>query len=52
VIAFPITPFKPDLSLDLVGLRKNLRELIRHPLAAIVAAGGANCIRSHPPSTF
>jgi 5-dehydro-4-deoxyglucarate dehydratase len=50
VIAFPITPFKPDLSLDLVGLRKNLRELIRHPLAAIVAAGGTGELYSLTPS--
>jgi len=40
VIAFPITPFNPDLSLDIAGLRKNLHELVRHPFAAIVAAGG------------
>jgi 5-dehydro-4-deoxyglucarate dehydratase len=40
VIAFPVTPFRADLSLDLDGLRRNLRVLVEHPLAAIVAAGG------------
>jgi 5-dehydro-4-deoxyglucarate dehydratase len=40
VIAFPVTPFKLDLSLDIAGLRRNLQELVRHPFAAIVAAGG------------
>jgi len=40
VIAFPVTPFKPDLSLDIPGLRSNLQELVKHPFAALVAAGG------------
>jgi 5-dehydro-4-deoxyglucarate dehydratase len=40
VIGFPVTPFKSDLSLDLDGLRRNLRAMLRHPPAAIVAAGG------------
>jgi len=40
VIAFPITPFKNDLSLDLEGLERNLTELVRHPVCAVVAAGG------------
>jgi 5-dehydro-4-deoxyglucarate dehydratase len=40
VIAFPITPFKEDLSLDLAGLRRNLSKLLEHPICAIVAAGG------------
>ena len=40
VIAFPITPFAPDLSLDICGLRKNLRNPVPHPVAAVVAAGG------------
>jgi 5-dehydro-4-deoxyglucarate dehydratase len=50
VIAFPVTPFKLDLSLDIVGLRKNLRELVRHPFAAIVAAGGTGELYSLTPS--
>jgi len=40
VIAFPITPFRDDLSLDLAGLRKNLEGLLAHPIGAVVAAGG------------
>jgi 5-dehydro-4-deoxyglucarate dehydratase len=40
VIAFPVTPFRSDLSLDLDGLRRNVGALAAHPLAAIVAAGG------------
>ena len=40
VIAFPITPFKDDLSLDLPGLHQNLTKLIEHPISAVVAAGG------------
>jgi 5-dehydro-4-deoxyglucarate dehydratase len=40
VIAFPVTPFHSDFSLGLDGLRKNLRALLKHPMAAIVAAGG------------
>jgi 5-dehydro-4-deoxyglucarate dehydratase len=40
VIAFPVTPFKKDLSLDLDGFRRNLQSLLRHRLAAVVAAGG------------
>src|SRR4051794_9279962 len=40
VIAFPVTPFKSDLSLDRDGLRKNLRSLLKHPICAVVAAAG------------
>src|SRR3954464_785668 len=40
VIAFPVTPFRSDLSLDLDGLRRNLRALLKHPICAIVAAAG------------
>jgi 5-dehydro-4-deoxyglucarate dehydratase len=40
VIAFPITPFRKDLSLDLAGLRENLDRLLAHPVSAVVAAGG------------
>ncbi len=50
VIAFPITPFKPDLSLDIPGLRRNLQQLMQHPIAAIVAAGGTGEIYSLTPS--
>jgi 5-dehydro-4-deoxyglucarate dehydratase len=50
VIAFPVTPFQADLSLDTPGLRRNIQELIRHPLAAIVAAGGTGEMYSLTPS--
>jgi 5-dehydro-4-deoxyglucarate dehydratase len=50
VIAFPVTPFKPDFSLDLAGLRKNIQALLRHPIAAIVAAGGTGEMYSLTPA--
>ncbi len=50
VIAFPVTPFNPDLSLDLAGLRKNIQCLLRHPIAAIVAAGGTGEMYSLTPA--
>lgn len=39
VIAFPITPFKEDLSLDLPRLHENLNKLLEYPISAIVTAG-------------
>lgn len=50
VIAFPVTPFKKDLSLDIDGLRKNLQSLLKHPICAIVAAGGTGELYSLTPS--
>jgi len=50
VIAFPVTPFKSDLSLDLDGLQKNLQSLLQHPLAAVVAAGGTGEMYSLTPT--
>ncbi|MBV8881863.1 MAG: 5-dehydro-4-deoxyglucarate dehydratase [Planctomycetaceae bacterium] len=50
VIAFPVTPFKPDLSLDIPGLRKNLQALVKHRLCAIVAAGGTGELYSLTPA--
>ncbi|MGB6841701.1 MAG: dihydrodipicolinate synthase family protein, partial [Candidatus Sulfotelmatobacter sp.] len=50
VIAFPITPLKPDLSLDIPGLRKNLERLLETPIAAIVAAGGTGEMYSLTPA--
>src|SRR5947207_6382521 len=49
VISFPCTPFKKDLSLDLEGLRKNLRALLKHPLCAVVAPAGTGEIHSLSP---
>src|SRR5271156_6566320 len=50
VIAFPVTPFKKDLSLDLEGLRHNLRLLVKHPVCAIVAPAGTGEIHSLSPA--
>jgi len=49
VIAFPITPFKSDLSLDTDGLRDNLAQLLEHPVCAVVAAGGTGEMYSLTP---
>jgi 5-dehydro-4-deoxyglucarate dehydratase len=49
VIAFPITPFRKDLSLDLEGLKQNLTELLKHSICAIVAAGGTGEMYSLTP---
>src|SRR5579871_1069846 len=40
VFGFPVTPLKPDLSLDLDSLARNVDEMSRHPFCALVAAGG------------
>jgi len=50
VVGFPVTPFNADLSLDLEGLRRNLRAMLRHPPAAIVAAGGTGELYSLSPT--
>jgi 5-dehydro-4-deoxyglucarate dehydratase len=50
VIAFPITPFKNDLSLDVHGLRENLAKLLEHPICAVVAAGGTGEMYSLTPT--
>ena len=46
VIAFPCTPFQDNLTLDLVGFRKNLRKLVDHDLCAIVVGAGTGEIHS------
>jgi len=50
VISFPVTPFKKDLSLDLDGLRKNLRALLKHPVCAVVAAAGTGEVHVLSPA--
>jgi len=50
VIAFPITPFKSDLSLDVEGLQENLAKLLAHPICAVVAAGGTGEMYSLTPA--
>ena len=49
VIAFPVTPFNSDYSLDVPGLRKNLRFVLQHPISAVVAAGGTGEMYSLTP---
>src|SRR5688572_6295915 len=49
VISFPCTPFKKDLSLDLDGLRHNLRSLLKHPISAVVAPAGTGEIHCLSP---
>ena len=50
VIAFPITPFKSDLSLDVEGLQENLAKLLAHPICAVIAAGGTGEMYSLTPA--
>src|ERR1041384_2252527 len=50
VISFPCTPFNKDLSLNLDGLRKNLRSLLKHPLCAVVAPAGTGEIHTVSPA--
>src|SRR5947209_7129375 len=52
VVAFPVTPFKADLSLDLEGLRHNLARLIEHPISAVVSAGGTGELYSLTPAEY
>jgi 5-dehydro-4-deoxyglucarate dehydratase len=49
VISFPVTPFGKDLSLDLFGLRSNLRSLLRHRVCAVVTPAGTGEIHSLSP---
>jgi 5-dehydro-4-deoxyglucarate dehydratase len=49
VFGFPVTPFRPDLSLDLDALARNVDEMTRHPFCAIVAAGGTGELYSMTP---
>lgn len=50
VISFPVTPFHADHSLNLDGLRQNLRSLLKHPIAAVVAAAGTGELYSLTPA--
>jgi 5-dehydro-4-deoxyglucarate dehydratase len=52
VIAFPVTPFKDNLSLDLPGLHHNLTKLLEHPFSAVVAAGGTGELYSLTPAEY
>jgi len=50
VMAFPVTPFHADLSLNLHGLCENVRALADHALAGIVVAGGTGEMYSLTPA--
>ena len=52
VIAFPVTPFKENLALDLPGLHHNLTKLLEHPISAVVAAGGTGEMYSLTPAEY
>ena len=52
VIAFPITPFKEDLSLDLPALHENLTHLLQYQISAVVAAGGTGELYSLTPAEY
>jgi 5-dehydro-4-deoxyglucarate dehydratase len=52
VIAFPVTPFKEDLSLDLPGLHENLTKLLEYPIAGLVATGGTGELYSLTPAEY
>jgi 5-dehydro-4-deoxyglucarate dehydratase len=49
-IGFPVTPFRDDLSLDLSALEQNVREMLKHPPVAVVAAGGTGELYSLTPA--
>src|SRR5437763_7580039 len=46
VLGFPITPFRPDLSVDLDALARNVSDMVRYPFCALVAAGGTGEVYS------
>ena len=52
MIAFPVTPFQDNLSLDLPGLHHNLTKLLEHPISAVVAAGGTGEMYSLTPAEY
>lgn len=52
VIAFPVTPFKEDLSLDLPALHQNLTNLLQYSISALVAAGGTGEMYSLTPAEY
>lgn len=49
VFGFPVTPFRPDLTLDLDALARNVDEMAAHPFCAMVAAGGTGELYSLSP---
>lgn len=49
-LAFPVTPFRQDLTLDVPALRRNVQAMLQHPPAAMVAAGGTGELYSLTPA--
>jgi 5-dehydro-4-deoxyglucarate dehydratase len=49
VLGFPVTPLRPDLSLDLDALARNVDEMASYPFCALVAAGGTGELYSLTP---
>jgi 5-dehydro-4-deoxyglucarate dehydratase len=49
VIAFPVTPFKKDYSVDLEAVRKNVTEMLKLPLCAVIPVGGTGEMYSVTP---
>lgn len=52
VIAFPITPFHGDGTLNVAGLKKNIESLVGFNFGALVAAGGTGEIYSLSPHEY
>ena len=50
VFGFPVTPFHPDLSLDLQSLERNVDEMAAFPFCALVAVGGTGELYSLTPA--
>src|SRR5688500_11524442 len=50
VIAFPITPFNDDGTINVEGLHRNLQPILREPVSAIVAAAGTGELYSLSPA--
>ena len=50
VIAFPITPFNAEDSINIEGLHRNLQPVLREPICAIVAAAGTGELYSLSPA--
>lgn len=52
VIAFPVTPFKEDLSLDLPALHQNLTHLLQYQISALVVASDTGELYSLTPAEY
>jgi 5-dehydro-4-deoxyglucarate dehydratase len=52
VLGFPVTPFRPDLSLDLAALEQHVEFLASRPFCALVPAGGLGEVYSLTANEF